>query len=510
MALATTIQGAGGWRFYRAACRSLRAGAADRDALFVLGASLAYGFGFWHPPFFVNSAWMITFALVGWYLENDQQHKVSGILDQLPSLTALQTLGAADSRDDTFLTRMLRHVREAQASRAPIQILLDRMATWFVPAIAGLSALTFFLGWGVGGAAAEGLTHAITILVVASPAALTLAIPTVVSVGIGMAACRGIFFRNGEALQRAAKVSVVVFAKRGALTQGRPVVSDVAAPNSAPVLLYAASAEASSEHPVGRAIVQAAREKNLELLAATSFEAVPGYGVKAVVGDRWVIVGKPGWFIHMPNALKSQLKQWEAEGKTVTPVAFNDEMEGLIALSDALKPDAEKTVQTLRDMGQDVWLVTGDNKKAAEVVAKQCGITLVRGETAMQDKAKLIATFQKDGKRVVMVSEGLRDSSALAQADVGIALGMGTELKFESAGIALPENSPWLTVTALRLSKASFRTLKENLFLVFFYHLIAIPLAAMGWISPVGGTLAMSLAPVLVIGNALRLRRKNF
>jgi Cu+-exporting ATPase len=427
---------------------------------------------------------------------------VGGTLNTNGSFTMMATAVG----ESTFLADVVRQVRRAQGSKAPIQHLADRVAAVFVPAILAISVLTF-LFWCLLMDPAGGARAAIAVLIIACPCALGLATPAAVAVGMGIGAQRGILFRASEALQRLAETRMIVFDKTGTLTAGRPTVTNILPVGREPLLALAASAEAPSEHPAGRAIVQAARENRLRLSAAIGFRAIPGHGVQAIVNGDTVRVGKPEWILDgAERPMADQAEAFSEQGKTLLGVTRNDQFIGWIALNDTLKPEAANTVSTLEQWGWDVWMVTGDSRGAAERAAGECGIEHVRAQVVPTAKAQVIEELQKLG-RVVMVGDGINDAPALAKADVGIAMGTGTAVAIETAGITLAGQNLNVVLTAIRLSKATLRTIKQNLFWAFFYNVAAIPLAALGYLTPLWAALAMALSSVTVVGNALLLKR---
>ncbi len=426
---------------------------------------------------------------------------VGGTLNTTGAFTFVATaVGEA-----TFLARVAKQVQEAQASKAPIQHLADRIAGVFVPVILVISALTFLGWWLVGGRAITGFTAAISVLIIACPCSLGLATPTAVTVGMGLAARRGVFFKASEALQKISQARLIVFDKTGTLTKGTPEVTDVIVlqpgRTSDEVLGWAASAEASSEHPIGKAIVEAARRKRIPLIQATAFEAIPGQGVTAEIDGQRVEVGYSSRLKSIP-----QTAMLHTQAKTVMAVTVGGQVMGLIAVTDALKPEAPDTVTWLKTKGWEVWLLTGDNRAAAEAVAQACGIHRLRAEVHPADKARVIEELQMLGK-VVMVGDGINDAPALAQADVGIALGAGTDVAMESAEVTLSGSHLRLVPTAINISKATLRKIKQNLFWAFFYNVAAIPLAAAGRLTPLWAALAMAFSSATVVFNALLLKR---
>ncbi|MBF0308968.1 MAG: copper-translocating P-type ATPase [Magnetococcales bacterium] len=418
---------------------------------------------------------------------------------------------------DTTVAHLVRLVRQAQGAKPPIARLADRIAGIFVPAILILAGLTLLAWWifGPQPAFTNGLLHAIAVLVIACPCALGLATPTSVMVGIGRGARHGILVRGGEALETLHTVSCVVFDKTGTLTTGKAQL--VHWSGTAQQLSQVASAESRSEHLLARAVVAGARERGLTLIEATAFEALPGRGVVAMVNGETVVVGtrllltERGLPIgeHWEKALQEQ----EALGRTAMLAAAGDAILGVLAVADTLKEGARQAVSALRERGIEVMLLTGDNERTARALAKQAGIERVVAEVMPERKAEEVARLQAEGRVVAMVGDGINDAPALARADVGVALGTGAEVAMEAADITLMGGDPRGVVTAIDLSKATMRNIRQNLFWAFAYNVVLVPLAA-GVLSPtvevtpVMAAAAMGLSSVTVVSNALRLKIK--
>ncbi len=415
---------------------------------------------------------------------------------------------------DMVLSQIIRLVEEAQSSKAPIERLVDRVAAVFVPVVMGLAALTF-LGWLIFGPApalTRSLVNMVAVLIIACPCAMGLATPTAVMVGSGRGAELGILMRGGEALERAYRLTTVVFDKTGTLTLGRPQVTDVLAFDDATddeVLAIAAALEEKSEHPLAEAVIRAARERRLTFPALEDFQAVPGLGVTARVGGRSVLLGNLAFCQrqHLPaDQLVDHQDRLAQAGKTTIFLVVDGRPRGILAAADTLKPGAAKTVAALTDMGLKLALISGDNRQAVAAVAASVGIDQTLAEVLPGDKADRIAKLQAAGEVVAMAGDGVNDAPALAQADVGIALGTGADVALEAADLTLIRDDLTLIPMAIELSRRMMRIIRQNLFWAFCYNLVAIPLAALGYLSPAVAALAMALSSVSVVTNSLRLR----
>ncbi|WP_157879064.1 copper-translocating P-type ATPase [Pararhodospirillum photometricum] len=419
--------------------------------------------------------------------------------------------------DAAVLARLIRLVEAAQAAKAPVQRLVDRVAAIFVPVVIVLAGLTFLGWWGLAGATEPALSAAISVLVVACPCALGLATPTAVMVGTGLAARRGILIRDASALEQICAVKTVVFDKTGTLTAGRPALTRlvVADPGDADetVLRLAASAQQGSAHPLARALRDAAQDRGVTLEPFSAFTSVPGQGVGAQVGEVRVWLGSRRFIENLgldPSPLDTLAVSLEEEGASAVWMAVGNPPRRLVALfglADSLRPTAREAVARLKARGLDVILLTGDAERVAKVVAERLGIDDYRAGVPPEDKARVVAELRRTGPGVAMVGDGVNDAPALAEADVGIAMGTGADAAMETAGMTLMRGDPALLVEALSLSRATVRRIRVNLFWAFAYNVIALPLAAAGILSPMIAGAAMALSSVSVVASSLWLRR---
>ncbi|MEQ8329274.1 MAG: heavy metal translocating P-type ATPase [Longimicrobiales bacterium] len=427
---------------------------------------------------------------------------------------------------DTALARIVRLVQEAQGSKAPIQRLADRVAGVFVPVVLVVAAATFLVWWlAVGASVAPALIRLVAVLVIACPCALGLATPTAIMVGTGRGAGLGILFRNSEALEQAESVTVVVLDKTGTVTRGEPAVRSVHLAEGmarADLLRLAASAERRSEHPVAAAVVAAADDEGVVMAEPSDFSVAAGRGVEAVVDGRRVLVGNYRFVVERDvetGPLEGDAQAMEARAETALWVVVDGVARGLIGVADAVKEGSAEAVASLRERGLRVVMLTGDNRKVAEAVAAEVGIDEVRAEVLPGDKADVVAALQAEGARVAMVGDGINDAPALARADVGIALGTGTDVAMEAADVTLMRGDLRSVPEALALSSATMRTIRQNLFWAFVYNVVLIPVAAgvlypvsalpmmLRALHPILAALAMALSSVSVVANSLRLRR---
>jgi len=413
---------------------------------------------------------------------------------------------------ETALAQIIKMVEDAQASSAPIQRLADQVTRYFVPAVVGVAVLAFG-GWWLAGNFPQGLLAFIAVLIIACPCALGIATPAALMVGVGKGAEAGILIRGGEVLERARALTTVVFDKTGTLTRGEPTVTDIvplAQVAEADLLRWAAAVEVGSEHPLGEAIVRAARHRQLELPSIAGFEAVAGHGIRGNVDGHALLMGNRRLFAReriATDAAESVMTRLESEGKTAMLVAVDGRLAGLIAVADTLKPEAQEAVGALRKEGVEVVLLTGDNRRTALAIARELGIELVIAEVLPADKARVIADLKAQGKVVAMVGDGVNDAPALATADIGIAIGSGSDVAKETGGIILVKDDVRDVVAGIRLSRATLRKIKQNLFWAFIYNSIGIPVAAIGLLNPIIAAAAMALSSLSVIVNSALLKR---
>lgn len=420
---------------------------------------------------------------------------------------------------DTALSQIVRLVEDAQGSKAPIAKMADIISAYFVPIVMGLAVISSLL-WKVSGESdVFALSIFISVLVIACPCALGLATPTAIMVGTGKGAEYGVLIKGGEALEMTHRLQTIVFDKTGTITEGKPKVTDVLALSLSEeqLLSYAASAEKASEHPLGEAIVREAQDRGYALCELESFHAIIGRGIEGVILGQKLLIGNLKLMVEHQidvSSLQEKTDELAYEGKTPMYMAIDGELAGVIAVADTVKESSKKAIETLHQMGIQVAMITGDNQKTADAIARQVGIDLVLAEVLPADKANEVKKLQQSGRKVGMVGDGINDAPALAQADIGIAIGSGTDVAIESADIVLMKSDLMDVSTAIRLSKATILNIKENLFWAFAYNVLGIPVA-MGVLHLFGGPLlnpmiaaaAMSLSSVSVLLNALRLRK---
>ncbi len=429
---------------------------------------------------------------------------------------------------ETALAQIIKLVREAQGSKAPIQALADQVAAVFVPSVIGIALLTFALWWVIGGEFVPAMIRLVAVLVIACPCALGLATPTAIMAGTGNGAEKGILFKNSHALETAAHLEVIVLDKTGTLTQGKPQVTDLLTvgaffENRESLLKAAASVEKGSEHPVGKAIVREAESESISLIAPESFKAWGGLGVQAMIEDKEIFVGKPGWFEQMNISfenVRQDIRQLQEQGKTVMLVGCK-EIAGVIAVADTLKPESAQAVEELHRQHLEVIMLTGDNLQTARAIASQVKIDDIFAEVQPEEKSLKVKELQERGKKVAMVGDGINDAPALAQADVGIAIGTGTDVAIETADVILSGGSLSGVSKAIALSRSTMRTIRQNLFWAFFYNIILIPIAAgvlhpfefmpdfLRQLHPILAAFAMSFSSITVVSNSLRLYKSS-
>jgi len=431
----------------------------------------------------------------------------------------LLTMRAKAVGESTALARIIKLVEDAQGQKAPIAAMADIVSSYFVPVVIVIAILSAVVWWFVGKDIDFVLTIFVTVLVIACPCALGLATPTAIMVGTGKGAENGVLFKGGEALETAHHIQAIIFDKTGTLTEGKPTLTDVIPYNMDKDILlrYTASAEQGSEHPLAQAIVKGATDKGIQLFPITKFMAVTGRGVDVTVDDKAVLIGNRAFMDERNvelHAIEADMDRLANEGKTPMLVAINGLIKGIVAVADVVKPSSAKAVEQLKQMGIKVAMITGDNKKTAAAIGRQVGIDLILAEVLPQDKSSEVVKLQKQGYSVAMVGDGINDAPALAMADIGIAIGSGTDVAIESADVVLMKSDLMDVVTAIKLSRATIRNVKQNLFWAFIYNIAGIPLAA-GVFYAFGGPLlnpifagaAMAFSSVSVVTNALRLRR---
>jgi len=423
---------------------------------------------------------------------------------------------------DTFLAQIVKLVQQAQGSKAPIQRLADQVTGWFVPAVIAIAIVTFIIWFNIMGNVTMALITTVGVLIIACPCALGLATPTSIMVGTGKGAENGILIKGAESLEMAHKLQTIVLDKTGTITQGKPTVTDFVTTNGTAnrnefkLLHLAASVERNSEHPLAEAVVQYAQNQGVELTDAREFEAVAGSGVQGYVSDRLVQIGTHRWMNELgidTSVLQQQWEQLEYLGKTVIWLAVDGKVKGIMGIADAVKPSSVNAIRAMQRMGLEVVMLSGDNQRTANVIAREVGIKRVFAEVRPDQKAATVETIQSEGKVVAMVGDGINDAPALAQADVGMAIGTGTDVAIAASDITLISGDLHGIVTAIQLSRATIRNIRQNLFFAFIYNVAGIPIAAgilfpfFGWLlSPIIAGAAMAFSSVSVVTNALRLR----
>jgi Cu+-exporting ATPase len=424
---------------------------------------------------------------------------------------------------DTTLAQIISLVQQAQGSKAPIQRLADRLTGWFVPMVIGIALTTLVIWLSFTGNLTLAMLTFVGVLIISCPCALGLATPTAVTVGIGKGAQLGVLIKDAASLELACRIRTIVLDKTGTITQGKPTVTDFVSLSSPmgseiPLLLWAAAVENLSEHPLAEAVVNyaQAQSEGAPLPEVEQFQAIPGSGVQAIVENHLVQIGTGHWFEELAidiEPLKDKAGRWEEEAKTVVFLAVDGQLAGLFAIADSLKPTSKKAIASLQKLGLEVVMLTGDNPRSARAIARSVGITRVLAQVRPEQKAQVIQQLQAEGKLVGMVGDGINDAPALAQADVGFALGTGTDVAIAASNITLITGDLQTIVAALRLSRATMNTINQNLFFAFAYNVAGIPIAAgilypfFGWLlNPMLAGAAMAFSSVSVVSNALRLR----
>ncbi len=416
--------------------------------------------------------------------------------------------------NNSVLGQIIKMIEEAQGSKAPIQKIADKVASVFVPAVIGFALLTF-IAWMIFPEIPKfnvALLNFVAVMIIACPCAMGLATPTAIMVSTGKGAQQGILIKNGESLEKAHKISAIILDKTGTITEGKPIVTDVKIYDFCEKEFYSiiGAIENRSEHPLGEAIVNYVKEKDIEFGKIESFENLAGYGISAVVNENAVIMGNKKLMENYSlkfGYLEKVYEKMSSEGKSIVFVGINGRLVGIIGIADKIKESSAKAVSELKNLGIKVFMVTGDNKKTAKAIAEKVGIENYFAEILPEGKAEKVKELQEQNEIVAMVGDGINDSPALVTADVGIAVGTGTDIAIESSDITLVKGDLLSVVSAIKLSKKTIRTIKQNLFWAFVYNTIGIPFAALGFLNPMIGALAMSLSSVSVVSNSLRLKR---
>ena len=415
---------------------------------------------------------------------------------------------------DSVLGKIITLVEDAQGSKAPIQKLADKVAAVFVPIVIVIAVITFIVWFTIGGddAFTKALINFVAVLIIACPCAMGLATPTALIVGIGKGAENGILIKDGEHLELAYKINTVLFDKTGTITEGKPFVNKVVSNgyDENELIKLAASLEKRSEHPLAEAIVNYAKSKAISTTDPEKFESTTGFGLTGIVENKKIVIGNKNFLSNnnlTSNDFADKADQLSSEGKTVVHVAIDGKSSGIIAIEDPIKNTSAEAIKELKRLNIKTIMITGDNKQNAEHIAKQLGIDDFEAEVPPEDKANIVSNYQKQGEIIAMVGDGINDAPALAQADVGIAVGTGTDVAIETGDIVLIKGDLMGVVRAFKLSKATIRTIKQNLFWAFIYNSVGIPLAAIGWLNPMFAALAMAFSSVSVVTNSLRLKK---
>lgn len=452
------------------------------------------------------------------------------------NLQGLLQIKATKVGNDTFLAQIIKLVEECQGSKIPIQEFADKITARFVPIVVIIAVITFFnwlflapylkgvllwassfLPWVNPSLSPISLAifAAVAVLVIACPCALGLATPTALMVGSGIGAERGILFRSGEAIQTLREIKAVIFDKTGTITKGKPEVTDIITNNISQedLLLYAASLESGSEHPLANAVIKMAFDKGLQLKTPTNFQAISGKGIIGKIDNNDIMVGNKILFQENKidfSDLRERISEFEVQAKTIILIAIENKFSGIIAITDSIKPDAQTAITEIKHMDIDVIMLTGDNEKTAQAIGKSVAIENIIANVLPQDKQKIVKELQQKYKMVAMVGDGINDAPALTQANVGIAIGTGTDIAIESSDVTLIKGNLSEVVTAIKLSQATFKKIKQNLFWAFFYNIISIPLAMLGLMHPLIAEIAMAISSINVVTNSIRLRKLTF
>jgi P-type Cu+ transporter len=417
----------------------------------------------------------------------------------------------------TALAQIVRLVEQAQGSKAPIQRVADQVSSVFVPIVLVLAALTFF-GWLLIGHASftEAMVHAVAVLVIACPCALGLATPTAIMVGTGRGAEMGILFKNSASLENTHRLHIVALDKTGTITRGEPSVTDIIPTddfNADDLMRFAASAERGSEHPLGQAIVKVAQSAGYALSQPENFEAQSGLGIRAIIEGKTILVGSPRFMtdqnLEISEKLANQIEALQGKARTATLVVMDGIIAGVIGIADTIKDGSHEAIAALKSLGLDVVMITGDNELTARAIAAEVGITHVLADVLPAQKSEAVKNLKSGNKLVAMVGDGINDAPALAQADVGMAIGTGTDIAIEASDVTLMSGDLRGVARAISLSKATMRTIHQNLFWAFIYNIILIPVAMLGALVPMLAAGAMAFSSIFVVSNSLRLRKKS-
>lgn len=411
---------------------------------------------------------------------------------------------------DSVLAQIIRLVKDAQQKKAPIQKLADKISSVFVPVVIVFAFITFLVWFFITGDISISILPAVAVLVIACPCALGLATPTAILVGTGRGAKEGILIKNGEALERGRNLDVIMFDKTGTLTQGKPIVTDFIAVdyNESELLALVASLESHSEHPLAQAVVDYGKEKGARLLNVDGFQSITGKGVSGTIGGKKVLIVRPNTLDgKISTKDSSQIEALQNQAKTTVVVTVEGKLVGIIGIADATKAHAKETVEQLKRDGLEVVMITGDHTRTAEAIAKELGIDSFEAEVMPEDKLKLVKERQDAGKKVAFVGDGINDAPAITQADLGIAVGSGTDIAIEAGQIVLVGGGPEKIPSAIKLAIRTYSIIKQNMFWAFFYNVVAIPLAAAGFLNPIVASAAMAFSSISVVLNSLRLRK---